>query len=94
MTTYEPDNEENTPEEYASGVWMRAFHMVIFAVLFGFAETLLLLMAVLQFGWLLFAKKRNPSIARFRDTLGQWLRSVSQFQSGASDNKPFPWKEV
>lgn len=94
MSTYEPETPEDAPREYPSGVWMRALHMLVLAVLFGLAETILLLLAILQLGWMIFSKKRNPSIAQFGDQLGNWLRHVSRFQSGASDDKPFPWKEA
>ena len=94
MATYEHETENAVPDQYPSGVWMRALHMLIFAILFGFAETLLILLALLQLGWMIFAKKRNPSLAQFGDQLSDWLHAVGRFQSGASDRKPFPWKEV
>jgi len=53
----------------------------------------LILLALLQLGWMIFAKKRNPSLAQFGDQMSDWLRAVGRFQSGASDRKPFPWKE-
>lgn len=81
-------------EVYPSGIWMRALHMIIFMVLFGVAETLLFFMAIFQFLWMLFTKKRNPSIAQFGDMVSQWLADVGRFQSGATDDKPFPWSET
>ncbi len=96
MTTYEHDNENDNGElgTYPSGIWMRALHMIIFLILFGFAETILFLLTIVQFFWMLFSKKRNPSIAQFGNQISNWLRSVARFQSGASDQKPFPWSEV
>ena len=88
---YQPTPE---PEIYPSGIWMRALHMIIFMVLFGVAETLLFFMAIFQFLWMLFTKKRNPSIAQFGDMVSQWLADVGRFQSGATDNKPFPWSDT
>lgn len=89
--TYAPDPE---PEVYPSGIWMRALHMIIFMILFGVAETLLFFMAVFQFLWMLFTKKRNPSIAQFGDQISSWLAAVGRFQSGATDDKPFPWSDA
>jgi len=94
MTTYEPDQDEQTLGEYPAGRWMRALHMLVFAVLFSFAETILLILALLQLGWMVFAGKRNPSLVQFGEKLGDWTRNVARFQSGASDRKPFPWKEI
>ena len=91
QTTYRAEPE---PEVYPSGVWMRALHMIIFMVLFGVAETLLFFMAIFQFLWMLFTKKRNPSIAQFGDMVSEWLRDVGRFQTGATDDKPFPWSDT
>lgn len=84
---------EPEPEVYAGGIWLRALHMIIFAFLFGVAEALLAVMALFQFLWMLFTKKRNPSIAQFGDQVSQWLRDVGRFQTGATDDKPFPWSD-
>lgn len=94
MTTYEHEDAQDELGRYPQGTAMRALHMLIFAILFGFAETLMLLLALLQLGWMIFSKKRNPSLAQFGDQMGAWLQDVAKFQSGASDDKPFPWKEA
>ncbi len=77
-----------TPE---SSIWMRGLFMLILALFFGLAETLLVALAVVQFFWMLFAKEKNIAIADFGASLGNWLRRVADFQTGASDDKPFPW---
>ncbi len=74
-----------------SSIWMRGLYMVIFAAFFGLAETLLLVIAVVQFFWLLFRKEKNAALADFGVSLGKWLARVAGFQSGATDDKPFPW---
>lgn len=94
MTTYEHDTPQDELGKYPQGTAMRALHMLIFAILFGFAETLMLLLALLQLGWMIFAGRRNPSLAQFGDQMGVWLQDVARFQSGATDEKPFPWKEA
>lgn len=89
------DNHKNDfPEEtYAPGgnVWMRGLFMLIFLALFGLAETVLLVVAVIQFLWMLFAKEKNDALASFGVSLGKWLHQVAEFQTGARDKKPFPW---
>ncbi len=87
-------NSEETSDIYqrGSGVWMRGLHMVLFALLFGLAETLLLALAFIQFCWMLFTHGRNGAIAEFGASLGNWLHHVAEFQSGATDDKPFPWR--
>ncbi len=81
IKTYEP----------AGNIWLRGLFMVIFAVFFGLAETVLFILALVQFLWMLFAKERNEGIADFGASVGKWLGHVAEFQTGATDEKPFPW---
>ncbi|KGB82264.1 hypothetical protein JT55_08420 [Rhodovulum sp. NI22] len=88
--------DDDTPApEFArrDGIWLRGLWMVILAILFAVAETVLLVCAVLQFGWMLFTKERNRFIADFGANLGNWLSVTARFQTGASEEKPFPWTE-
>ena len=72
-------------------VWGRGGVMIVFAVLFNLAQTVLLFCAVAQFLWLLIDTKRNEWIAGFGESLGRWLHAVARFQTGATEERPFPW---
>ncbi len=74
-----------------NAVWKRGLWMLVFVVLFELAKTVLLVVALVQFFWMLFAREKNAGLAGFGRELGNWLRDVSLFQSGASEAKPFPW---
>ena len=93
MSNIENNGDEFGHETYRpqKSVWMRGLFMVIFAVLFGLAETVLFVVAVIQFLWMLFAKETNNGLADFGKSLGNWLRQVVEFQTGSTDEKPFPW---
>ena len=83
-----PDWEiEDEPEN----PWMRGLWMVVLAVLFGVGQSILLLAAVLQFLWLIFAKEKNENIADFGTDLADWLARVALFQTGTTEDKPFPF---
>jgi len=84
--------DESTGDKNA--IWMRLLYMIIFAVLFGVSETILALGAILQFGFLLFTRKRNEKIAEFGVTLSDWMRDVARFQTAVTEKKPFPWSET
>ncbi len=86
----ERDMSEVTYERQ-SPIWMRGLYMIAFAVFFAIAETVLGILALVQFFWMLFAKERNEAIADFGASLGVWLRRVVEFQTGTSEDKPFPW---
>ncbi len=85
-----PEDGGDTPSGRRD-IWMRGLWMILFALFFGLAESVLLVVAVVQFFWMLFAGQKNAALAEFGVDLGKWLRDVARFQSGASENKPFPW---
>lgn len=93
MSTTDGHKDEFGQETYApeGNIWMRGLFMVIFAVFFGLAETVLFVVALVQFLWMLFTKEKNQGLADFGQSLGRWLRRVADFQTGATDDKPFPW---
>ena len=83
-----PDWEiEDEPEN----PWMRGLWMVVLAILFGVGEAILFLAAVIQFLWLIFAKEKNENIAAFGKELADWLARVALFQTGTTEDKPFPF---
>jgi len=88
-------DNKTTEETYvpAGNIWKRGLYMVIFAVLFALAETVLVVVALVQFFWMVFAKEKNAGLADFGQSLGRWLRQVAEFQTGSTDEKPFPWEK-
>ncbi len=91
------DGARGTGQEFFDpdrrSIWIRGLIMIIFAIFFGIAEALLFICAVVQFLWMLFSKKPNKAIIKFGASLGKWLERVALFQTGASENLPFPWSE-
>lgn len=88
----EPDFDQDE-DQSSNETWMRGLWMLILAFLFSFASTVLGVVAVVQFLWMLFAKEKNEFLSDFGKDMGKWLSDVALFQSGASDDKPFPWKK-
>ncbi len=86
---------EDEPDAFAApeNIWMRGLQMLLFAILFGLAETILAVVALVQFLWMLFTRSRNELLVEFGHDLGNWTKDVARFQSGASDDKPFPWRK-
>ncbi len=89
----DPDEAEDGPTKFdpPKGIWMRGLLMLILALMFGLAETVLVVVAVVQFLWMLFAKEKNALLMEFGKDLGKWLEATARFQSGATEDKPFPW---
>ena len=69
--------------------------IIVFFILFAIAETVLFVLAIIQFFWMLFnTGRRSDAIADFGKRLGTWLQEVALFQTAQSDKRPFPWKET
>jgi hypothetical protein len=85
-------NEPKERFEAPENVWMRGLWMLVFVILFALAETILGVIALVQFLWMVFAKEKNALLVSFGHDLGKWMRQVADFQSGHSDDKPFPWQ--
>lgn len=71
---------------------LRGLFMLLFAILFGVAETLLALLALLQFLWLIVTGRPNEMLRRFGASLALWMAEAARFQACASEDKPFPWR--
>ncbi|MGH1367231.1 MAG: DUF4389 domain-containing protein [Maritimibacter sp.] len=89
VTLEEPTDDQ--PQDSRENHWMRGLWMIVLAILFGVGEFILVVAAVLQFLWILIGKEKNTYIAEFGRDLSDWLGRVALFQTGASDDKPFPF---
>ncbi len=85
------EDKSQAPEDSRKPVWIRGLYMVFFVVAISIAQTLLNLIAVVQFLSMLILREPNAMLQQFGASLGRWLQQVAAFQSGASDDKPFPW---
>ena len=74
-----------------NNLWLHGLIMLILVLLVNLAQTILGVCAILQFFWMLFARERNPGIARFGQGIAHWLAATSRFLTGAADERPFPW---
>jgi hypothetical protein len=87
MQAKAPDDKPSTRD-----VWMRGLFMFLFMIAFGFGVWVLNFIAIVQFIWLLFSREHNLLVARFGTSLSAWLAEVGRFLTGATDDKPFPWR--
>lgn len=94
MTTQSSDTAP-TPEAAADTsrkpVWLRGFCMIIIAFLIGAAQSVLVLLALIQFLLMLISRgEPNAQIADFGETVGKWLAQASKFLTAKSEDKPWP----
>ena len=88
------ENEEQTKvtRPQSRDVWMRGLVMLVIAFCLGFAQSLLFVLAVVQFLWMLITGERNMLIADFGRSLGLWQAECAWFLSADSEERPFPWR--
>lgn len=79
------------PQDKQENIWMRGLVMIVMAILFGIAETVLFIMAVIQFFWVVFSGSKNDKLTEFGTALARWLKHVVEFQTMETDERPFPW---
>lgn len=93
MTPPEDSDEDGFLKR--DSLWERFLYMALFLLLFAIGEILLWAVSLGQFAWMLVHRGRpNDNIAEFGARLGVWLKRVTLYQSGTTDEKPFPWREL
>ncbi|MEM9044498.1 MAG: DUF4389 domain-containing protein [Pseudomonadota bacterium] len=80
-------------ETSRKAVWLRGLYMLFFVIAFGLVQSIVNLIALVQFVSMLVFNGPNEQLARFGASLGMWLSEVAAFQAGSTENKPFPWGE-
>jgi hypothetical protein len=77
------------------GIWPRIIWVAAIAVMISLSQTLLLAVAVLQLVLMLANHGRpNEELADFGAMIGAWVAKAARYQSGASDEKPWPWRPM
>lgn len=71
-------------------VWIRGAWMILYVAASALAQTLVNVIAVVQFVWLLIAGESNARLAAFGGALGRWTAETVSFLTMASEEKPFP----
>lgn len=87
------DDDDRRRRRSRRAIWHRGAFMLFFIVAVSIAQTLLTVIAIVQFLTMLITGEPNRQIARFGRSLGLWLDQTALFQSADSDRRPFPWSE-
>lgn len=83
-----PQSAQDSPRK---AVWLRGLYMIITAFLIGAAQSVLVLLALIQFVLMLVSRGTpNAQIADFGDTISKWLVVAAKFQTARSEDKPWP----
>jgi hypothetical protein len=90
--SYNDEDHAETTRPAAKTIWIRGLIMLLFIVLFGVVQSVLYLIAIIQFIWMAVTGERNAFIADFGRPLALWLADTARFLTAESEDKPFPWR--
>lgn len=92
-----PENTARREPEQPTeeNLFARLVYMVIIAFMISFAGTVIGVLAVLQFIIMAVNNKApNERIADLGTDVGIWVAKAARYQTGASEDKPWPWTEL
>ncbi|KPQ08514.1 MAG: protein of unknown function containing DUF4389 domain [Rhodobacteraceae bacterium HLUCCA12] len=92
----EPDKDETGRRDEDAAlpreVWPRILWIAVIVFMISVAQTILLVVAVVQVIIMLTSKGRpNEELGDFGSMVGAWVAKAARYQSAASDEKPWPW---
>ncbi|SDS12609.1 protein of unknown function [Halopseudomonas xinjiangensis] len=73
--------------------WLRLLYTLLFGVAWQVTELLLLAIALLQLGFLLFTGAPHARLTAFGTSLSQYARQIGRYVSQATEQKPWPFLE-
>ena len=83
------------PAPDRSQMGLRLVHLILISLLIGAGVAVLHVLTIVQFLVMLIDKgQKNDQIADFGQALGAWLGKAARFQTGQSDQKPWPWSPL
>lgn len=71
--------------------WLRLLFLILFAVVLGLSDLLLAAIVILQFGFVLFTRKRNTELLDFGAQLARFRYHVVRFLTYNTDERPWPF---
>jgi hypothetical protein len=74
-------------------LWIRTLLMILMAMAFHLAATILAVLTVVQFVLAIIAGGPNERLQRFGRSLGQYLREITEFETFASEEASFPFRD-
>jgi hypothetical protein len=76
-----------------NNIWLRGVFMILFGILYSLAGTVLLVVAVLQFIFVLTGSAPNTRLLSFGHSLGSYVQQIVSFQTFNTEEKPFPFSD-
>lgn len=95
MIDVDDDRQTAALDKPQEPLWQRAVFMLIIAAMLSVAQTILLMVAVVQFIIVLIDNRQpNERLADFGCMVGAWVAKAARYMAIATDAKPWPFKEM
>lgn len=79
--------------EQKDPILLRIVYTILFYCIFYLAELVVLVIAIIQTGFVLLSGAPQPDLKGFSVQLSVYLRQVVAYMTWATDNKPYPFVE-
>lgn len=86
-------NENPTIALEKRNIWLRGLLMILMALAYQLAGTVLFFAAILQFVFALASDAPNLRLATFGQSVGRFQSQIANFVSFASEDLPFPFAD-
>ncbi len=73
--------------------WLRLFYMLVFALLMGLAEFVLVFVVIVQFLTVLLSGQRNERLLEFGADTSRYVYDIWRYLCFVSEEQPFPFGE-
>lgn len=82
-----------TATENKRNIWVRGLFMLLMALAYQVAGTLLFIVTIFQFVMMLLNDTPNARLVSFGRNLGRYLQQIVYFLTFASEEVPFPFND-
>ncbi|WP_419810735.1 DUF4389 domain-containing protein [Bacterioplanoides sp.] len=73
--------------------WLKTLYLIGFFIVYRVLDLVILLLGAVQWGFRLLTGEVNTELAAFGGSLGTYIGEIIHYLSGASEEKPFPFKD-
>jgi|FLOH01.1.fsa_nt_gi hypothetical protein len=84
------DFKENVTSD---AFWLKTLYIIGFFIVYRVLDLVLLLITLVQWVFRLVSGEPNASLTEFGQALGEYVKQIIHYLSGASDEKPFPFQD-
>lgn len=86
-------NESSTPTKAPRSIWLRGLIMILMAMAYQLAGTLLFFIAIIQFILALLNDTPNSRLMAFGSSVGRYQAQIADFVSFTVEKPPFPFAD-